>query len=186
MIESMDTQIGRVLEAFDANGLTENTTVIFTSDNGGERFSDAWPFTGKISDLLEGGLRIPMVIAWPARIAPGRTSDQVAISMGWLATLLAAAGAAPAISRRPSRLSGSVQCNLSADTIDWGDTGRSGPDVVRSPRSSRTSRLTSLPDPVSPFNRRPRQTNSNTHRDGTTCQHQVVGQFECNNVPGIP
>jgi hypothetical protein len=59
MIESMDTQIGRVLEAFDANGLTENTIVIFTSDNGGERFSDTWPFTGKKSDLLEGGLRNP-------------------------------------------------------------------------------------------------------------------------------
>jgi arylsulfatase A-like enzyme len=95
MIEAMDAQIGRVLEALDANGLTENTIVIFTSDNGGERFSDTWPFTGKKTDLLEGGLRIPMVIAWPARIAPGRTSDQVAISMDWLPTLLAAAGTAP-------------------------------------------------------------------------------------------
>src|ERR1700730_11261461 len=94
MIEAMDAQIGRVLEALDANGLTENTIVIFTSDNGGERFADTWPFTGKKTDLLEGGLRIPMVIAWPARIAPGRTSDQVAISMDWLPTLLAAAGAA--------------------------------------------------------------------------------------------
>ena len=47
------------------------------------------------TDLLEGGLRIPMVIAWPARIAPGRTSDQVAITMDWLPTLLAAAGTAP-------------------------------------------------------------------------------------------
>jgi arylsulfatase A-like enzyme len=88
-------QIGRVLEGLDANGLTENTIVIFTSDNGGERFADTWPFTGKKTDLLEGGLRIPMVIAWPVRIAPGRTSDQVAISMDWLPTLLAAAGTAP-------------------------------------------------------------------------------------------
>jgi arylsulfatase A-like enzyme len=95
MIEAMDAQIGRVLDALDANGLTENTIVIFTSDNGGERFADTWPFTGKKTDLLEGGLRIPMVIAWPARIAPGRTSDQVAISMDWLPTLLAAAGTAP-------------------------------------------------------------------------------------------
>jgi arylsulfatase A-like enzyme len=94
MIEAMDAQIGRVLETLDANGLTENTIVIFTSDNGGERFADTWPFTGKKTELLEGGLRIPMVIAWPARIAPGRTSDQVAISMDWLPTLLAAAGAA--------------------------------------------------------------------------------------------
>jgi arylsulfatase A-like enzyme len=95
MIEAMDAQIGRVLGALDANGLTENTIVIFTSDNGGERFADTWPFTGKKTDLLEGGLRIPMLIAWPARIAPGRTSDQVAISMDWLPTLLAAAGSAP-------------------------------------------------------------------------------------------
>ena len=95
MIEAMDAQIGRVLGALDANGLTENTIVIFTSDNGGERFADTWPFTGKKTDLLEGGLRIPMVIAWPARIASGRTSDQVAISMDWLPTLLAAAGTAP-------------------------------------------------------------------------------------------
>jgi arylsulfatase A-like enzyme len=94
MIEAMDAQIGRVLEALDANDLTENTIVIFTSDNGGERFADTWPFTGKKTDLLEGGLRIPMLIAWPARIAPGRTSDQVAISMDWLPTLLAAAGTA--------------------------------------------------------------------------------------------
>jgi arylsulfatase A-like enzyme len=60
MIEAMDAQIGRVLDALDANGLTENTVVIFTSDNGGERFADTWPFTGKKTDLLEGGLRIPM------------------------------------------------------------------------------------------------------------------------------
>src|SRR6267378_3344214 len=60
MIEEMDKQIGRVLQALDANGLTENTIVIFTSDNGGERFADTWPFTGKKTELLEGGLRIPV------------------------------------------------------------------------------------------------------------------------------
>jgi arylsulfatase A-like enzyme len=95
MIEAMDAQIGRVLAALDGNGLTENTIVIFTSDNGGERFADTWPFTGKKTELLEGGLRIPMLIAWPARIAAGRSCDQVAISMDWLPTLLAAAGTAP-------------------------------------------------------------------------------------------
>jgi arylsulfatase A-like enzyme len=83
MIEEMDRQIGRVLQALDANGLTENTIIIFTSDNGGERFADTWPFTGKKTELLEGGLRIPQ----------GRISEQVAISMDWMPTLLAAAGA---------------------------------------------------------------------------------------------
>ena len=95
MIEEMDRQIGRVLQALDANGLTENTIIIFTSDNGGERFADTWPFTGKKTELLEGGLRIPTLISWPARIPQGRTSEQVAISMDWMPTLLAAAGAEP-------------------------------------------------------------------------------------------
>ena len=95
MVEAMDRQIGRALQALDANGLTENTIVIFTSDNGGERFADTWPFTGKKTELLEGGLRIPTLISWPARIPRGRTTDQVSISMDWVPTLLAAAGATP-------------------------------------------------------------------------------------------
>jgi arylsulfatase A-like enzyme len=95
MIEGMDVQIGRVLQALDANRLTENTIVIFTSDNGGERFSDTWPFTGRKTELLEGGLRIPAIVSWPARILQGRTTDQVAITMDWMPTLLAAAGVAP-------------------------------------------------------------------------------------------
>ena len=95
MIEDMDLQIGRVLQALDANGLTENTIVIFTSDNGGERFADTWPFTGKKTELLEGGLRIPAVLSWPAHIPRGQTTDQVFISMDWMPTLLAAAGAEP-------------------------------------------------------------------------------------------
>jgi arylsulfatase A-like enzyme len=95
MIEAMDTQIGRVLEALDAHRLAQDTIVIFTSDNGGERFADTWPFTGRKTELLEGGLRIPALIRWPARIPQGRTTDQVAITMDWLPTLLAAAGTAP-------------------------------------------------------------------------------------------
>jgi arylsulfatase A-like enzyme len=95
MVEQMDLQIGRVLEALEAGGIAENTIVIFTSDNGGERFSDTWPFTGKKTELLEGGLRIPSVIRWPARIKSGRVSDQVVVHMDWIPTLLAAAGTAP-------------------------------------------------------------------------------------------
>lgn len=92
MVEAMDRQIGDVLQALDTDGLTDNSIVIFTSDNGGERFADTWPFTGKKTELLEGGLRIPAVISWPVRIPRGGTTDQVAISMDWVATLLAAAG----------------------------------------------------------------------------------------------
>lgn len=95
MIEGLDLQVGRVLEALHADGIADNTIVIFTSDNGGERFADTWPFTGRKTELLEGGLRIPAIISWPARIAMGQTTNQVAISMDWLPTLLAATGTTP-------------------------------------------------------------------------------------------
>ena len=95
MIKAMDLQVGRVLDAIKAHRLSDNTIVIFTSDNGGERYADTWPFTGKKTELLEGGIRIPAVISWPARIPRGRTTEQVCMNMDWLATLLAAAGGAP-------------------------------------------------------------------------------------------
>jgi arylsulfatase A-like enzyme len=95
MIGAMDREIGRVLAALEKHGLAENTIVIFTSDNGGERFSDTWPFTGRKTELLEGGLRVPTLISWPARIPAGVTSEQVAITMDFMPTLLTAAGTAP-------------------------------------------------------------------------------------------
>jgi arylsulfatase A-like enzyme len=95
MIQQMDLQIGRVLQALDAHGVAENTIVIFTSDNGGERYADTWPFTGRKTELLEGGLRIPAVLRWSGHVPPGSASEQVMIGMDWLPTLLAAAGTAP-------------------------------------------------------------------------------------------
>jgi arylsulfatase A-like enzyme len=95
MIGAMDREIGRVLDALDAHGLADNTIVVFTSDNGGERFADTWPFTGRKTELLEGGLRVPTLVCWPARIPAGAVSDQVVITMDFMPTLLAAAGAAP-------------------------------------------------------------------------------------------
>jgi arylsulfatase A-like enzyme len=71
MVQSLDANIGRVLQALDAQGLSENTIVIFTSDNGGERFSKTWPFTGMKQELLEGGLRIPAIVRWPGHIRLG-------------------------------------------------------------------------------------------------------------------
>jgi len=95
MIAALDVQVGRVLQALEDNRIARDTIVIFTSDNGGERFSDTWPFSGKKTELLEGGLRIPALVSWPGRIAAGRVSEQVTANMDWLPTLLAAAGTAP-------------------------------------------------------------------------------------------
>jgi len=95
MVQSLDLNIGRVLQSLDTSGLAANTIVVFTSDNGGERFSKTWPFSGMKTELLEGGLRVPMIVRWPGRIAAGAVSEQVAITMDWVPTLLAAAGTAP-------------------------------------------------------------------------------------------
>ena len=93
MVESMDANIGLVLDQISRSGLTDNTIVVFTSDNGGERFSETWPFTGSKTELLEGGVRVPLIVRWPGRIPPGSTSRQVMSSMDFAPTLLAAAGA---------------------------------------------------------------------------------------------
>ena len=95
MVTRMDVQIGRILEALKARGLDQDTIVLFTSDNGGERYSDNWPFTGRKTELLEGGLRIPAIVRWPDHVAAGTVSEQVMISMDWLPTFLEAAGGAP-------------------------------------------------------------------------------------------
>jgi arylsulfatase A-like enzyme len=95
MVGEMDLQVGRVLQALDVGGIADNTIVIFTSDNGGERFADTWPFTGRKTELLEGGLRIPALVRWPGHIGPGAKTQQVAISMDWMPTLLEAARTKP-------------------------------------------------------------------------------------------
>jgi arylsulfatase A-like enzyme len=86
MIRAMDEGIGRVMAELD-----ENTCVVFTSDNGGERFSDSWPLVGGKMDLLEGGIRVPYIVRW----RKGGVAPQLAITMDWVATFLDAADVAP-------------------------------------------------------------------------------------------
>ncbi|MGH8846319.1 MAG: sulfatase family protein [Polaromonas sp.] len=92
MIHHMDEGIGWVMQALRDQGLADNTLVVFTSDNGGERFSDNWPLVGGKMDLTEGGIRVPWIAHWPAVIAPGAVSPQQCMTMDWSATLLDAAG----------------------------------------------------------------------------------------------
>lgn len=95
MVRAMDAAIGRVLAELDGRGMAGDTIVVFTSDNGGERFSDNWPFTGGKTELLEGGIRVPLIVRWPKAIQAGSRSAQVMTSMDWLPTLLAAASGSP-------------------------------------------------------------------------------------------
>lgn len=94
MVKSLDAAVGRVLDTLDERKLREDTIVIFTSDNGGERFSKTWPFVGQKTELLEGGLRVPTLLSWPQRLPP-QVCHQVTMTMDWLPTLLAAAGITP-------------------------------------------------------------------------------------------
>ena len=94
MIHHMDEGIGRVMAALRHAGVERDTLVVFTSDNGGERYSDNWPLVGGKMDLTEGGIRVPWIAHWPAVIAPGGVSPQHCLTMDWSATMLAAAGVA--------------------------------------------------------------------------------------------
>ena len=95
MMRSMDAGIGRVLKALTRAGLDRNTLVIFTSDNGGERYSFNWPFSFQKLHLWEGGLRVPAIVRWPGVVPAGRSTEQAAITMDWSATMIAAGGATP-------------------------------------------------------------------------------------------
>lgn len=90
MMKSLDDGIGKVLQALSDSGQAENTIVIFTSDNGGERYSNFERFQGRKGNLYEGGLRVPAIIRWPGAIRPNSVSNQAIITMDWTATILAA------------------------------------------------------------------------------------------------
>jgi arylsulfatase A-like enzyme len=100
MIRSMDRGVGRVLETLDRLGIRENTIVLFTSDNG-PQFTGAGDmdsrrfncgFAGAKLLVYEGGIRVPMIVRWPAGLAGGLQRHDLVHFTDWLPTLLAAAG----------------------------------------------------------------------------------------------
>jgi len=95
MIHHMDEGIGHLVTTLREQGLLDNTLIVFTSDNGGERFSDNWPLVGGKMDLTEGGIRVPWIAHWPAIIPAGSTSRQHCMTMDWSATLLELGGGQP-------------------------------------------------------------------------------------------
>lgn len=99
MIHHMDEGIGWVIEALKETGQFDNTLIVFTSDNGGERFSDNWPLVGGKMDLTEGGIRVPWIAHWPAVIPPGTVTGQHCLTMDWSATMVELGGAEAAPDR---------------------------------------------------------------------------------------
>jgi arylsulfatase A len=103
MVESMDASVGRVLKKLDDLKLSDNTLVIFTSDNGGlatlEGMQFAPTFNGPLREgkgyLYEGGIREPMIVKWPKHVKPGTVIDQVGCSIDFFPTILEACGSKP-------------------------------------------------------------------------------------------
>jgi arylsulfatase A-like enzyme len=89
MVTRMDTDIGRMTTLLDELEISDNTLIFFCSDNGAAlrfdgRFDSSGPLRGRKRDMYEGGIRVPMIVSWPAQIEAGRTSDAV----WWFADLL--------------------------------------------------------------------------------------------------
>ncbi|VGO16352.1 Arylsulfatase [Pontiella desulfatans] len=87
MLARLDYQIGRIFDVVE-----DNTLIIFTSDNGGHKFSNNGPWRGIKSDLYEGGIRVPFIVWWPGHMEAGSISDERGHSNDILPTLCAAAG----------------------------------------------------------------------------------------------
>jgi arylsulfatase A-like enzyme len=94
MLERADRGVGDILAALERLGLTRNTLVIFTNDNGGEWLSRNAPLFHRKGSLWEGGIRVPLILRWPGQLPAGGTSAQPAITMDLTASILAATGTA--------------------------------------------------------------------------------------------
>ncbi len=121
MVSSVDDSVGKIVQTLEEQGILDNTLIVFLSDNGcasyiGSACSNA-PFAGFKRYHQEGGIRVPFIMNWPAKIAPG-TFDKPVISLDLLATLVAAAGAetndntAPGANAASQPIAGTDSVNL--------------------------------------------------------------------------
>ncbi|MEM7231553.1 MAG: sulfatase [Planctomycetota bacterium] len=104
MIEEVDAQVGRIVDAVKAQGLTKNTMIVFTSDNGGlyrrydyrekadDTVADLSPLKNEKGSLYDGGIRVPLIVKYPAKVTAGSTCAEPTISYDFYPTFVAAAG----------------------------------------------------------------------------------------------
>ncbi len=91
-VTCMDSSIGRVLDRIDEHGLRQDTIVIFVSDNGAGGGGDSGPLRGRKGQMFEGGVRVPFLMRWPGKIAPGTVSDEFLTALEVFPMLVKAAG----------------------------------------------------------------------------------------------
>jgi len=95
MVERVDRGVGEMLAALEKAGILDDTLLIFSSDNGGERLSDNRPLFNHKQSLWEGGIRVPCLVRWPHGLPQGLVTNQLAITMDLTATILGACGGVP-------------------------------------------------------------------------------------------
>ena len=100
MLEGMDQSLGDLMDYLDQHGLTDHTIIIFMSDNGGLSASNRggvphthnWPLSSGKGSAYEGGIRVPMIVRWPGRVAPGSVDDDFLIIEDYFPSILEIAG----------------------------------------------------------------------------------------------
>jgi arylsulfatase A-like enzyme len=93
LIESMDLSIGALRDSLKVNGLSENTVIIFVSDNGGNlEYTNNTPLRAGKASAYEGGVRVPFIVYWPGKTKPGAVSDTPTVSTDLFPTLIEIAG----------------------------------------------------------------------------------------------
>ncbi len=95
MTHSLDENVGRIIAHLEKLNLLDNTILIFSNDNGGQKttlHADNYPLRGMKGDIYEGGIRVPMAVRWPSKIKSGTVSNEIVSSLDILPTILAAAG----------------------------------------------------------------------------------------------
>ncbi len=118
MIQALDAATGRILQSLDEMKLSDNTLVIFTSDNGAfGGVADNRPLRAAKGFLYEGGIRVPLIVRWPGVVKPGQLCHEPVISMDFFPTILAAANR---LTQADKKLDGaSLLPLLSGDTAKW-------------------------------------------------------------------
>ncbi len=99
MVENLDANVGRVMDALERNGIAGRTVLIFTSDNGGyinqwggARVTDNYPLRSGKGALYEGGVRVPLIVRWPGMTPAGAICEEPVVSTDFYPTMLQAAG----------------------------------------------------------------------------------------------